>query len=295
MPKSSRPRAIGGHEDVRGLDVTVDHQVAVGVVHRAGRLEKDLETLADRQPPLVAHRSMGSALHVLHGNVRPAVLGDARVEEPRDVGVPGQGQDLPLYVEALHHVPAVESGLQQFERHQLLEILVGAFGEIDHRHAAATELAKDPIAADALAVHGLFCLEFALEARPDGADHGPAGQQSGLLLLAPHQKSFHEVLQLEVITAARGDQRSALAGRDIQDLVEDPVRPVPAGFRGRHLPNRPALPVSHARARIQSRWTVRSETSRAYRGLLLRVAGEEAALHHPSHPLELRAANRSRA
>ena len=39
--------AVGGHEDVSGLQIAVDHQAAVGVLHRGADGQKDFEALAE--------------------------------------------------------------------------------------------------------------------------------------------------------------------------------------------------------------------------------------------------------
>src|SRR6185369_1244234 len=61
------------------------------------------------------------------------------------------GEYLHLVAKAFANCIAAETGLDQFDRNLLVIVLVVALGQIDGAHAAATELAQDPVRTDASA------------------------------------------------------------------------------------------------------------------------------------------------
>ena len=117
-------------------------RLACACSHRAAGLVEQLEARRDRQPAPIAVLGERRATHELHREIGPAVLGDAAVEQPRDVGVLEARQDLALAHEALAHRVRADAAPDQLERHLLLERAVGAFGEVDGPHAAAADLAR---------------------------------------------------------------------------------------------------------------------------------------------------------
>ena len=57
-------------------------------------------------------------------------------------------EDLPLVAEAAQHGVRVHAALDQLDRDLLLELPVGALGEIDGAHAAAADALQDLVVAD---------------------------------------------------------------------------------------------------------------------------------------------------
>ncbi len=139
----------GGDHDVAGLEVAMDHQVAVGVGHRLAHRHEQLEPLLQACLVGAAPLGDGAALHQLHHHVGAAVAGHAAVEQAGDAGMLQPRQDLALGGEA----PGLACGVaaDQLERHLLLELPVGALGAVDLAHAAAADQAGDAPGADALA------------------------------------------------------------------------------------------------------------------------------------------------
>ena len=79
-----------------GLEVAMHDQVLMGVLHRLGH---DLEESYPRrhvESVLVAVDVEAPPFDQLHGRERPSVLGDAAVEELRDIRVTERGDDLAL-------------------------------------------------------------------------------------------------------------------------------------------------------------------------------------------------------
>ena len=93
------------------------------------------------------------ALDILHDEVRQIAGGRTAVQQPRDVRMIEIGENLTLVTKTLHHEISVHAALDEFYRHPFSELLVGALGEIDRAHAAASDLADDFVKADAIANH----------------------------------------------------------------------------------------------------------------------------------------------
>ena len=93
--------AVGGEEQVLGLDVAVDHAVPVRVLERPGGLGGDPERPVHRQLPLPPEPiPQRLALDERHGE--PELAGGlARVVDSQDVGVLQPGGELDLALEAL--------------------------------------------------------------------------------------------------------------------------------------------------------------------------------------------------
>ena len=111
--------------------------------------EQPLEHAADlRQRHVPDVRPQRAALDVLHRDVRRAVVLEVVVHGD-DVRMAQRAGDARLAQEALR-----ERGVRRVERRQLLErdeaVEVGLAREVDHRHAAAADLAEDLVAADRL-------------------------------------------------------------------------------------------------------------------------------------------------
>ena len=67
--------AVVGEQDVLGLDVPVDHAVAVGVLQRLRRLARDPERVLDRELPLAPEPvAQALALDERHGEPEPAAV-----------------------------------------------------------------------------------------------------------------------------------------------------------------------------------------------------------------------------
>ena len=74
-----------GDEDIPALDVAVDHQVLMDVVHGRAQIAEQIDPLVHAELPHVAIHIDGIAFDVLHDEIRRAFLGRAAVEQVRDV------------------------------------------------------------------------------------------------------------------------------------------------------------------------------------------------------------------
>ena len=90
------------------------------------------------------------AVDQLHDEERPAAVGGAGVEDPRDARVLHQGQGLALGLEAGDDLLGVHPRLDDLQRDLAVDRSL-LLGEEDDAHAALAELADDRVGADARA------------------------------------------------------------------------------------------------------------------------------------------------
>jgi hypothetical protein len=103
--------AVVGHEDVLGLDVTVERAGPVRHLDRAGELDGDPHRLGPRQSAFVPDAGGQRALgDVAHGDVLGAGRRDPHVEDVDDVRVPRQGPHGPGLPSDPLPIGLVESG-----------------------------------------------------------------------------------------------------------------------------------------------------------------------------------------
>jgi hypothetical protein len=142
---------VGGDEDVRGLQVAMNHEVPVRVVHGGADGAEQRQPLLDGEPFPLAVGVDRLAFHILHGEVRLPLVARAPVEDGRDVGMLQPGQDLALDRET----PQVLRGrapAHELQGHGLPEDVVVADGAIDEAHAAFAGDGEDAVGPDAAAL-----------------------------------------------------------------------------------------------------------------------------------------------
>ena len=132
---------FGVDQDVRRLQIPVDHQVSMRVGDGLADLREQAQALRQRRAGLRAVRRDRHTLDEFHRHIGPAVGRDAAVVEAGNAGVLQPGEDLPFDVEALELRDRF--GLQQLDRCALREAAVGALGFVDLAHAAAAQVADD--------------------------------------------------------------------------------------------------------------------------------------------------------
>jgi hypothetical protein len=145
--------AVVAHQHVAGLEVAMDDEALVGVLHRCGNAVEKREPRAQREPVARDVLEQRHAVDVLHHDVRLAVVGLAAVEQMRDVGMVELRQDLALLAQAALPVLGRKAA-DQLDRDALLEAAVGAFGKQHRTHAAGAEFAQHAPGAEARAECG---------------------------------------------------------------------------------------------------------------------------------------------
>ncbi len=145
------PRVSVGQQNVLGLDVAVDHMVAVGVVQRVGDLPGDPHGILHRESPLSLEPVPKTlSLYVWHG-VPQRAGGVPRVEHGQNVRVVQASRYADLTQKALDPYPDGEVGMEHFERDG--SIVLDVVGKVDRGHASTPELVPDAVGL------GQICLE----------------------------------------------------------------------------------------------------------------------------------------
>ena len=137
-----RPAVV--EQDVFGLDVTVDHAVAVGVVQGVGHGDGDLDRLVDAELRFAVELGAERlAVDERHHVVEEAV-GGAGIEERQDVRVLQRGGGLDFHHEPVGADDGGELGLEDLEGD--LAIVLEILGQVHGGHAALAELPLDAVA-----------------------------------------------------------------------------------------------------------------------------------------------------
>ena len=153
--------ALRGDEDVRRLQVAVDHEVRVRMLDREQHLSEQPDPRLDTQRARVAPRGQRLAFDVFKREPGLACGRDARIVQPGNVRVVQRRKDVALARKALRESIALRrSGAaaelarvpeQQLDRDLALERPVVALRQPDLGHAAGAEPALQPVRADAVA------------------------------------------------------------------------------------------------------------------------------------------------
>src|SRR5439155_18067707 len=143
--------ALAGDEDVGRLQVAVDHQVRVSVLHRQQDLAKQRDAFAQGQAAAVAEARDRLAFDIFEREPGLPVLRDAGVEQPGDVRVTQARENVALAVEAHRERLAAGPRIRQFHRHLALERTVVALSQPHLGHAAFAERSDQAIRPDAAA------------------------------------------------------------------------------------------------------------------------------------------------
>jgi hypothetical protein len=215
-----------GYQDVARLEVTVDHQVLVGIAYRLGHLKEEPEPVVDTESARLGVGDDGDALDVLDGEVRLPLVADPTVEQPGDVGVAQPGEDLALGQETAVDPVGVDAVSDQLEGDLLPELAVGPLGEIDDAHPPAGELADDSVGADDAAHRVVLRRRRAGEPPAVQLEEAP-GRGVGL------EQPLHVPAELR-IGAVLGEPPRPLLGRQLERGVEEPVGFMPVEPGGRH-------------------------------------------------------------
>ena len=145
--------ALGRDQNVAGLDVPVDHQVAVGERDRLANLAEQCAALRDAQLSFRTPGVDGLSLDVFENEEGAAVKARPAIEKARDVGMIEHGENLAFLTEAFQHCVRVDAALDQFDGDLLVEFIVGAGCQIDGAHATAPDFADYLISPETGALH----------------------------------------------------------------------------------------------------------------------------------------------
>jgi hypothetical protein len=125
------------HQDVRRLQIAMDHALLMGVLHAFAQLDEQLESRPERHALSIAERRDRFPAHVFHDEVRPPLRRRPRVEYLGDAWVVHHRQRLPLDLEARDDARRVHAGLEDLDG-DLAPHRLRLLGEPDFSHAAFT-------------------------------------------------------------------------------------------------------------------------------------------------------------
>jgi hypothetical protein len=126
-------------------------QLAVCIRHRTGHLREQAQPRLDVEMVVAAILIDTLALDVLDGEIRLPVCRDARIVQVRDVRMGQCRKNLAFPRHALREPRAPPPAVRQLQRHRPIDQAIGALGQPDHPHAAAAQLAHEPIGPDHVA------------------------------------------------------------------------------------------------------------------------------------------------
>ena len=133
-----RPAVLNHDEDVRRLEVAMNDALLMRMLHAVADLHEQLQSARVESWCRSQYSVIGTPGHVLHHEVRPAVVGGAGIEDRRDVRVIHQRQGLAFGVEARDHLARVHAELDELERDAAPDRR-RLLGEIDDAHSAFAE------------------------------------------------------------------------------------------------------------------------------------------------------------
>jgi hypothetical protein len=226
--------AVGGDENVAGLQVPMHDEPAVREGDRAADLQQQIELAPHRQRPFLGVGVDRLALDVLQRQVRPAVLVDPGVVQARDVRVLQAGEDVALARHAFGQATAPRQA-RELQRNLTLEAAVGPLGQPHRAHATKPQFADQAIGTDRL-VGGQ------LGQRAGGTvEHARHARQGGEELVGLHpaglrQQRAQGVAVLRVLAVELLDEGVARGGIERERFIEQCTDDRPSGSveRQRH-------------------------------------------------------------
>src|ERR1039458_354624 len=222
-------------QDIARLEIAMNHQLFMRVLHRGTDLAKEPQTVVDGELVQIAILVNGQAFHILHHQIRGTIFAAAAVEELHNVGMVQRRKCLSLIAETVKDLLGVDSGLDHFYRNLLPIVLVVALAQIHHRHAALPNLADDAVRPNPSSRHRT-------RLRGQQISGGTILKKGGGAIEARQQR-FYFGAQGVVASAGLTQKTTSLLGVSLQGQREQLLHLVPL-FR--HLSGR--LCVAHAQA-----------------------------------------------
>ena len=140
------PRTID--EDVRRFEVPMDHEVPMQVADRLHHPEEESETTAEIELLGLGPGGDRKPVDPLKDEVGPPLAGQAPVEKAGDPRVVETGEQLAFGQEPRPQRRLLQVEVEELDRHAVLELTVGALGQVDRSHAAPAEEPDRPIGPD---------------------------------------------------------------------------------------------------------------------------------------------------
>jgi len=138
--------SVGGDQDIARLQVAMHDQIPVQIGGGRADLEEQCDLLPHAQTR--GKNVDGFAIDVFHGQKRLAARQMAGIQHASDVRVSQRCEYLPFLEEPLA-LRVARARRKQFHGQALGDFAVGAFGQINHAHAAASDHVQQPVGAGA--------------------------------------------------------------------------------------------------------------------------------------------------
>ena len=217
---------VVGHEDVRGLEIAVNHETTVRRVDRIAHRTHQVQARGRRELLVAAVVGDRPPLDVLHHQEGPSVGGDAAVEQTCDVRMLQRGQDPTLLAEALEEDRVVSGPPQELHGAGLFESCIRALDAVDHSHAPRAEPFSQSPAPDPPGLGGRF---LRLVGDEVGGQAGGVGLEGPRGRLRRLEQTFDLVREFRVACAQSGQRCAALVRGGVAQSVEVGLDLGPAG------------------------------------------------------------------
>ena len=205
--------AVGGNQDVAGLQIAVHHQIAMRIGDGFADLQHQAAAGLDGEFAGVAPVVDRLSRHILHHQKGPARGIRSAVDKAGDVRMIEAGQDLALMAEAADQFRRLHAILHQLEGRLLLKLVVGANRQVDHAHAAAADLVHHPPCAETRAHHRVRAQKRLRRILHQAADIMRLG-------LVRFEQRLHFATQRLVSRARTVEKADPFGGRQIGRLVK---------------------------------------------------------------------------
>ncbi|MFZ0800618.1 MAG: hypothetical protein WAN70_00500 [Terriglobales bacterium] len=137
--------ALLGNQNIAGLQITMDDEVLMGILHCQADCTEQLQAFGHRQSASIAKFVDANALDVLHDQIGQAFFSAPTVKESHDAGVVQSCQSLSLVAKTPKDFILLGPWLQHFDGYTFAILVIRTLGQIDYRHAALPNLADDAV------------------------------------------------------------------------------------------------------------------------------------------------------
>ncbi len=224
-------RPVARDQNIAGLQIAVNDQVLVRVLHGAADADEQPEPSLDREVVDVAIPVDRQAVDELHHEVRQAVVGRSAVDQAGDVRVIEVGENLAFVPETLLDEGGVEAGSDDLDRDLLVVLVIGPAAEIHGAHSAVADLSHHRVRPDPAAGP----LGRALQAVDEGDGVDPRQRRrhdEGAGFIVSGEQRIDFARELGVVPGGPGQKRRALRQRQGERVLEHVLHLLPAF--GRH-------------------------------------------------------------
>ena len=171
-------RAFRRDEDVRRLDVPMDNQIAVRIVHRTADRDEQFDALANEQRSAVTVDVDGLTIDEFHHEVGRAIFEVAAVDQACDRWIIKRGEDVSFAVQAAAQTRMHGRMLQYLDCNGLMILRIITLTAVHGAHAAIAQDRYHPIGTDACPNQAIaMIIEKRFSGGADGVEEGIFGSR----------------------------------------------------------------------------------------------------------------------